>query len=79
MPDGKMINARTLDTPIKPVAQNVSRLSAPFSYTLLSTTVPKGAPKGIYQVVTAFFDAGTSIRSRADAFLETSASFTIDK
>jgi hypothetical protein len=77
MPGGKMINALTLDTPVRPVAENVRRLSAPFSCLLLSTTVPKGAPKGTYEVVTAFFYAGAPIRSRSDAFLEASTSFTI--
>ncbi|MEJ2745665.1 MAG: hypothetical protein P8123_08300 [bacterium] len=77
MPNGKMLNALTLDTPVRPVAKNVSKLPAPFSYQLLSATVPPGAPKGIYEVVTAFFCADKSISSSADSFLETSASFTI--
>jgi hypothetical protein len=77
MPNGKMLDARTLSPLLKPMAKNVTRLSAPFSYALLSTAVPKGAPKGVYQVVTAFFYTGTTIRSRSDAFLEASASFTI--
>jgi hypothetical protein len=77
MPDGKMLNARTLDAPLRPVAKNVNKLSAPFSYLLLSTTVPKGAPKGTYEVVTAFFYTDVPTSSRADAFLEASASFTI--
>jgi outer membrane protein assembly factor BamB len=77
LPGGKMLNALTLDTPLRPVAKNVGRLQAPFSCRLLSTTVPKGAPKGVYEVVTAFFYTGTVIRSRAEAFLEASAAFTI--
>jgi hypothetical protein len=77
MPDGEMINALTLDTPLRPVAKNVSKLPAPFSYLLLSATVPPGAPKGVYELVTAFFYVDKTICSRADAFLETSASFTI--
>jgi hypothetical protein len=78
MPNGKMLNALTLDTPVRPVAENVSRLPAPFSYLLISTTVPPGAPKGVYELVTAFFYVDKTIGSRADAFLETSASFTIN-
>ncbi|MEJ2745353.1 MAG: hypothetical protein P8123_06675 [bacterium] len=77
MPNGKMLNALTLDTPVRPVAKNVSNLPAPFSYLLLSATVPPGAPRGVYEVVTAFFYADKSICSRQDAFLETSALFTI--
>jgi hypothetical protein len=77
IPGGKMLNVRTLSAPLAPVATNVRGLSPPLSYLLLSTTIPRGAPAGPYELVTAFFDPSRPIRSRADAFLEASAHFTI--
>ncbi len=77
LPNEAMLNALTLDTPLKPVASNVPSLSAPFQFPLLSTTIPPGAPKGTYELVVAFFDPTKPITSRADAFLEASSTFTI--
>ncbi|MEJ2745977.1 MAG: PQQ-binding-like beta-propeller repeat protein [bacterium] len=77
MPGGKMLNALTLDTPVKPVAENVGRLRAPFSYMLLSRTVPQGVPKGDYEVVTKFFYTNMSIRSSTNSLTPARASFTI--
>ena len=77
MPNGKMLNARTLDVPLKPVAARVNGLPAGFSYQLLSTTVPPGAPKGEYELVAAFFDPSKPIHGRQDAFLDVSAKFAI--
>jgi hypothetical protein len=77
MPNGRMLNARTLNTPLKPVAKNVRRLDAGFTYKILSTTIPRGAPKGHYEIVVAFFDATKPFHGRSDAFLEASAKFSI--
>jgi outer membrane protein assembly factor BamB len=77
MPGGKMMNALTLDTPLKPVASNVNGLPAGFTYPLLSVNIPPGAPKREYELVAAFFDPTKPIHSRADAFLDVSAKFTI--
>jgi len=77
MPDGKMLDVRTLGAPLAPLVKNANGLSAPFSYTLFSTMIPSAAPNGVYEIVTAFFDPTLPIWSRADAFLEVSASFTI--
>jgi len=79
IPGGKMLNIRTLSAPLAPVVTNGRRLAPPLSYPLLSTTIPRGAPGGDYEVVTLFFDPDRPIRSRADAFLEASAHFTIVK
>ena len=77
MPKGKMLNARTLDRPLKPVAKKVRRLPAGFTYQIISKTIPRGAPKGEYELVAAFFDPGKPIHGRQDAFLDVSAKFTI--
>jgi outer membrane protein assembly factor BamB len=77
IPGGKMLNARTLSAPLAPVVTNGRRLTSPLSYPLLSTTIHRCAPAGPYELVTAFFDPSRPIRSRADAFLEASAHFTI--
>jgi len=72
-----MLNAKTLDSPVKPVASNMPRLGAPFRYGLLAMFIPSGAPKGKYELVVAFFDPTKPIHSRADAFLDVSAKFII--
>ena len=77
MPGGSMIDAMTLSPKLKPAATNVSGLPAGFSRQLFSTRVPASAPKGEYELVVALFDLNTKIRSRADAFLDVSAKFTI--
>jgi hypothetical protein len=78
LPNGSMLNARTLDTPLRPVVTNIPSLSAPFQFPLLSTTIPPGAPKGIYEIVAAFFDPTKPITGRGDAFLDVSATFAIE-
>jgi hypothetical protein len=77
IPGGRMLNAMTLNTPLKPVASNVNGLPAGFTYPLLSKTIPPGAPKGEYELAVVFFDATKPYRSRTDAFLDVSAKFTI--
>lgn len=78
LPDGSMLNLLTLDTPIRPVAENVGGLPAFFTYPLLSMTIPPGAPAGTYEILVVFFAAGTPITGRQDAFLEISRTFTIE-
>ena len=77
LPNNSMLNALTLDTPLKPVVTNMSSLTAPFTYQLISTTIPGGAPAGDYEVVTAFFDPAQAITGRSDAFLEARGHFTV--
>jgi hypothetical protein len=74
-----MLNIRTLSAPLAPVATNVRSLASPLSYPLLSTTIPRSAPGGDYEVVILFFDPARPIRFRADAFLEASTHFMIIK
>ncbi len=77
MPNGKMLNARTLDVPLKPVAARVNGLPAGFAYQILSKMIPPGAPKGGYELVVVFFDPKKPITGRGDAFLGVSAKFAI--
>jgi hypothetical protein len=80
LPNGSMLNALTLDRPLEPVATNVPRLTVtdgPFTYPLINTLIPGGAPLGNYEVVAAFFDPTKPITGRADAFLEASGPFSI--
>jgi uncharacterized repeat protein (TIGR03803 family) len=77
LPNGAMLNALTLDTPLAPVVSNRSGLAAPFSYPLINMTIPAGAPTGDYELLAAFFDPGRPITGRGDAFLEASGTFTI--
>ena len=77
MPGGKMLNARTLNTPLKPVATKVNGLPAGFTCPILSKTIPAGAPKGEYEIAVVFFDATKPYRGRADAFLDVSSGITI--
>jgi hypothetical protein len=76
LPDGSMLDAMTLG-PVTPVASSVPGLAAPFTYPLLSTTVPPTASKGAYEIVAAFFDQSRPITGRGDAFLEAAKTFTI--
>jgi VWFA-related protein len=78
MPNGKMLNARTLDRPVRPLARKVKSLQAGFTYQLISKTIPAGAPKGEYEIAVVFFDATKPYRIRADAFLDVSAKFIIN-
>jgi len=77
MPNGSMLDAITLSPALKPVASNVPGLAAPFTYTLLSTRIPTGAPVGAYEIVTVFFDPSKPITGRGDAFLDVSRRFSI--
>jgi hypothetical protein len=72
-----MLNVLTLDTPLRPVAINVSSLSSGFSATLLNTTIPAGAPPGEYEIEVIFSDAVAPITGRSEAFLDISSTFTI--
>ncbi|MCX6340292.1 MAG: PQQ-binding-like beta-propeller repeat protein [Candidatus Aureabacteria bacterium] len=77
LPNGRMLNARTLDRPVRPLARKVKKLPAGFTYQLMSKTIPTGAPKGEYELAVIFFDATKPYRTRADAFLDVSSKFTI--
>ena len=77
MPDGFMLDALTLGPEIVPVAENVPRLDAPFTYPLLSLNIPAGAPLGGYQVMAGFFAPGQSVTKPEDAFLLATSPFTI--
>jgi hypothetical protein len=77
MPGGSMLDTMTLGPNIKPLASNMSRLDAPFTYPLIALNLPAGAPLGQYEVVVAFFDPSKPITGRADAFLDVSARFEI--
>ena len=76
LPDGSMVDATTLG-PVAPAAVSVPGLHPPFEYRLYSGAVPRGAPKGQYEVVAAFFDPSSEITGRGDAFLEASKGFEI--
>jgi hypothetical protein len=78
LPNGAMRDAMTLSSEIKPLATNVSALPAGFSYALLSTVIPSGAPNGEYELVVAFFDPTQPITGRGDSFLDVSSKFTIE-
>jgi len=77
LPKGTPLNALTLNAPLKPVVTNMQKLDAPFSYPLINRNIPGGAPKGEYELAVIFFDATKPYRTRADAFLDVSAKFTI--
>jgi hypothetical protein len=77
-PNGKMLNAMTLDRPVRPLARKVKKLPAGFTYQLMSKTIPPGAPKGEYEIAVVFFDGTRPYRRRADAFLDVSSRFTIN-
>ncbi|MDD5556701.1 MAG: PQQ-binding-like beta-propeller repeat protein [bacterium] len=77
LPDGSMLNALTLDVPLRPVASNVPRLDAPFTYPLIDRNIPAGAPEGRYEVITAFFDPSGPITGLKDAFLVATGPFRV--
>ncbi len=77
LPNGSMLNALTLDTPLTPVATNVPSLSVPFTFPLINTTISAGAPTGTYELLVAFFDPTRPITGRYDAFLVGSKTFSI--
>jgi hypothetical protein len=77
LPDGSMRDARTLGANLRPLAPFVPALGAPFSREVLSATVPDGAPRGTYLLVTALFDAYAPVRTRAQAFLDVNAAFAV--
>jgi len=77
MPNGSMLDTRTLGAKIKPIASNVPQLNVPFQYQLLSLMLPVGAPVGQYEVVVAFFDPSQPITGRASAFLDVSSKFNV--
>ena len=77
LPDGTMLNALTLDAPPKAVVTAYPGLPAGFSYPLIKTYIPGGAPLGGYEVLAGFFDPTKPITGRGDAFLLASGPFTI--
>jgi hypothetical protein len=76
LPDGSMRDAATRG-PVRPVAEFMPAMDAPFTHPLLATTVPAGAPTGAYEIVAAFFDPYVPITDRGDAFMEAARTFTI--
>ncbi len=78
LPNGDMLNTKTLDSPLRPVVVNMLGLDTPFSYPVLSADVPPGAPEGNYEIVALFFDPDGPITDRASAFLEASAFFSLE-
>ena len=78
LPGGSMLDALTLGPTLTPVASNVPRLDAGFTYPLLNLPIPQTAPKGIYEVLAAFFKPSKPITGREDARAEVSAKFTIE-
>jgi hypothetical protein len=77
MPNGKKFTLPKLKRGLKPVASNMPRLNAPFSFNLLNgTVIPPGAPKGTYEVVVCFFNPAGPFR-RSAAFREASVRFTV--
>jgi hypothetical protein len=77
LPDGSMRDARTLGTRLTPVASFMPALGAPFSYRVLDVSIPLDAPRGMYELVTGFFEPWQPVHSRAEAFLDVSARFEI--
>jgi hypothetical protein len=77
MPDGFMLDALTLGTEIVPVAENVPRLDASYTYPLMSLNIPQAAPTGDYSVMAGFFTPGQPVTKPEDAFLLATSPFTI--
>jgi len=77
MPDGSMLDVRTLGPSLRPVAKKVRHLDSPFSCSFLSLNIPSDSPLGQYEVVAAFFDPSKPIRGRQDALLDVSAKFAV--
>ncbi|MDD5556707.1 MAG: hypothetical protein PHN82_05585 [bacterium] len=78
LPDGSMLDCITLGKKIVPVATNVPRLDAPFTYPLMNLNVPGGAPDGDYRVMAGFFTPGQPVTKPEDAFLLATTPFRID-
>ena len=78
MPNDSMIDAITLSPKVKPVASNVPRLDAGFTYQLMSLVIPSGAPKGNCSVMVGFFDPNTAIHGPSDAFLLATTPFSLN-
>jgi hypothetical protein len=78
LPDNSMLDALTLSPRLKPVASNVPRLEAPFTYPLLDLNIPQNAPTGNCSVMAGFFTPGQPIRGPQDAFLLAAAPFTLE-
>ena len=64
MPDGLLLDVRTLSTRVEPVAVDMPGLEANpmFVYPLLTVQVPAGAPLGLYTIMVGFFDPNVPIR-----------------
>jgi hypothetical protein len=77
MPDGFMLDALTLGPELVPVAENVPRLDAPYTYPLMNLNIPAGAPTGNYRVMAGFFTPGQPITGPQDAFLLATTPFTV--
>lgn len=77
LPDGTMLDAKTLTTDLQPVASNVPRLDPGFETIILETPIPPGAPAGAYEIVGLFFDPAKRIEGRTDAFLDAGARFKV--
>jgi hypothetical protein len=77
LPDGSMLDALTLGTKIVPVAENVLRLDAPFTYPLMNLNIPSTAPSGNYSVMAGFFTPGQPVTKPEDAFLLATSPFVI--
>lgn len=78
MPDGAMLNAATLSSPVRPLAAMMPGLAAPFTHTVVQTDVPAVAPRGRYAVLVAFFDPWGPVTGRGDAFFSAEAAFEIE-
>ncbi|MDD5556823.1 MAG: PQQ-binding-like beta-propeller repeat protein [bacterium] len=77
LPDGSMLNARTLDAPLRPVARNVPGLRAGYAYTIVHE-VPAGAPPGPYSVMAGCFRPVGPIHGPWNAFLLSTVPFTVE-
>jgi len=77
LPDGKMLNALTMDTPPKPVVAYAPGLDAPSTYPLINRNIPNGAPLGNYEILAAFFDPAKQVTGRDDAFMLASGIFKV--
>ena len=77
LPDGTMLDAKTLTIDLQPVASNIPRLDAGFETTILEGLIPPGVPLGAYEIVGLFFDPAKRIEGRTDAFLDAGARFKL--
>lgn len=78
LPDGSILDALTLGTKLKPLAVNVKGLAPPFSFPFINVTIPAGAPKGVYQVLMAFYDPKRSNPFKNSPFLLVRSVFTVE-